>query len=67
MERCSKGRLRLLEEGLQAQIAELKADLGDKDVSTAAKLGRWVLLKLYKPFQSDYKMEEYLLKCHFVA
>lgn len=44
MERYSKGRLRLLEEGLQAQIAELKADLGDKDISTAAKLGRWVLL-----------------------
>ena len=42
MERYSRGRLRLLEEGLQAQIAEFKADFGDKDIHTAAKLGRSV-------------------------
>ena len=42
MERYSKGRLKLLEEGLRAQIAEFKADFGDKDIHTAAKLGRSV-------------------------
>ena len=42
MERYSKGRLKLLEEGLQAQIAEFKADFSDKDILAAAKLGRLV-------------------------
>ena len=42
MERYSKGRLKLLEEGLQAQIAEFKTDFSDKDIHAAAKLGRWV-------------------------
>ena len=42
MERYGKGRLKLLEEGLQAQIAEFKTDFGDKDIHAAAKLGRSV-------------------------
>lgn len=40
MERYGKGRLKLLEEGLQAQIAEFKTDFSDKDIHAAAKLGR---------------------------
>lgn len=40
MERYSSGRLKLLEEGLQAQIAEFNVDFTDKDIHTAAKLGR---------------------------
>ena len=39
MERFSKGRLKLLEESLQGQIAEFKSDFSDKDISTAA-IGR---------------------------
>ena len=35
MERFSKGHLKLLEESLQAQIAEFKSDFSDKDISTA--------------------------------
>ena len=42
MERYSKGRLKLLEEGLQTQIAEFKTDFSDKDIHAAAKLGRSV-------------------------
>ena len=42
MERYGKGRLKLLEEGLQAQIAEFKTDFSDKDIHAAAKLGRSV-------------------------
>ena len=42
MERYSKGRLKLLEEGLQAQIAEFKADFSDKAIHDVAKLGRLV-------------------------
>ena len=46
MERYSKGRLKLLEEGLQAQISEFKVDFGDKDLQAAAKLGRSVYIPL---------------------
>ena len=37
-----KGRLKLLEESLQGQIAEFKSDFSDKDIGTAARQGRWV-------------------------
>ena len=42
MERFSKGRLKLLEESLQGQIAEFKSDFSDKDIGIAARQGRWV-------------------------
>ena len=42
MEQRGTGRLKLLEEGLQAQLAEFNVDFSDKDIHTAAKLGRSV-------------------------
>ena len=35
-----RGRLRMLEEGLAAQIAEFKANFSDKDIEAVARSGR---------------------------
>ena len=42
MERSIKGRLKTLEASLEAQIAEMRADISDKDLLEAAKSGRCV-------------------------
>lgn len=40
MDRRSRERLRSLEEALGAQIADLRADVSDKDLERVAKAGR---------------------------
>ena len=43
MERFSKGHLKLLEESLQAQIAEFKSDFSDKDIRPS-KIDYWFII-----------------------
>ncbi len=40
MDRRGRDRLRSLEEALGAQIAEVRADVSDKDLEQAARAGR---------------------------